>query len=67
VSLASVDPSADSDMAYMVQNEFQACQDFDPKGTTLQGTVSQPDPDGTFTFGVNVTLLNPPQINSPQF
>ena len=65
VSLASVDQAANSDMAYMVQNEFQACPDFDPKGTALQGTVQDGSDGMTFTFGVNVTLANPPQINSP--
>lgn len=61
VSLQNVDASADSDMAYAVENELQASKYFDPKTTALAGNISSPDPNGTFTFGVNVTLLNPQQ------
>ena len=62
VSLQSMDPSANSDIAYAVQNELQACKSFDPKATALQGNISPDDADGTFTFGINVTLANPPQF-----
>jgi len=62
VSLQNVDPSANSDIAYAVQNELQACKSFDLKTTTLQGNISPDGPDGTFTFGVNVTLATPPQF-----
>jgi type IV pilus assembly protein PilM len=62
VSLQNVDASANSDIAYAVQNELQACKSFDPKTTTLAGNISPDDPNGTFTFGVNVTLSPPPQF-----
>jgi type IV pilus assembly protein PilM len=62
VSLANLDPSANSDTAYAVENELKAAKAFDPKTTALQGTVSPDEADGTFTFGVNVTLANPPQF-----
>lgn len=62
VSLQTVDASANSDIAYAVQNELQACKSFDPKTTTLAGNISPDDPNGTFTFGVNVTLSPPPQF-----
>ncbi|HTR40978.1 MAG TPA: type IV pilus assembly protein PilM [Pseudomonadales bacterium] len=62
VSMQNLDPSANSDIAYAVQNELQACKSFDPKTTTLQGNISPDDADGTFTFGINVTLANPPQF-----
>jgi type IV pilus assembly protein PilM len=62
VSLQNVDASANSGMAYAVQNELQSCQYFDPKTTTLMGNISSDDPNGTFTFGVTVTLLNPPPM-----
>ena len=62
VSLANLDPSANSDTAYAVENELKAAKSFDPKATALQGTVSPDDVDGTFTFGVNVTLANSPQF-----
>jgi type IV pilus assembly protein PilM len=62
VSLNNVDPSADGDIAYAVENELKAAKSFDPKATALQGNISPEDADGTFTFGVNVTLANPPQF-----
>jgi type IV pilus assembly protein PilM len=62
VSLQSVDASANSEMAYAVESELQASKYFDPKATALAGNISPDDPDGTFTFGVTVTLLTPPQF-----
>jgi type IV pilus assembly protein PilM len=62
VSLNTVDASANSDIAYAVENELQACKSFDPKTTTLAGNISSDDPNGTFTFGVTVTLSPPPQF-----
>ena len=62
VSLQSVDASANSEIAYAVQNELQNCKYFDPKTTTLAGNISPDDPNGTFTFGVNVTLTNAPSF-----
>jgi type IV pilus assembly protein PilM len=62
VSLQSVDASANSEMAYAVENELKACKYFDPKTTALAGNISPDDPNGTFTFGVNVTLATPPQF-----
>lgn len=62
VSLNNVDASANSDIAYAVENELQACKCFDPKATTLAGNISADDPNGTFTFGVNVTLSPSPQF-----
>lgn len=65
VSLQGVDASANSGIAYAVQNELQSCKYYDPKTTSLMGNISPDDPNGTFTFGVNVTLLNPPPMLSP--
>ncbi|MGH7941428.1 MAG: type IV pilus assembly protein PilM [Limisphaerales bacterium] len=62
VSLDNVDPSAKTDIAYAVESEFQACKYFDPKTTTLAGNISGDYPNGTFTFGVTVTLSHPPQF-----
>jgi hypothetical protein len=62
VSLNDVDASANSEIAYAVESELQAGKYFDPKTTTLAGNISSPDPNGTFTFGVNVTLSPPPQF-----
>ncbi len=62
VSLQNVDASANSDIAYAVESELQTCKNFDPKATALAGNISPDDPNGTFTFGVNVTLSPPPQF-----
>jgi type IV pilus assembly protein PilM len=59
VSLTGVDPSANTEIAYAVENELRACSDFDPKATALTGQISSDDPSGTFTFGVSVVLKNP--------
>jgi hypothetical protein len=59
VDLTSVDPSANSEIAYAVENELKASTNyFKPEGTQLTGQIT-PDANGTFTFGVTVTLVNP--------
>jgi type IV pilus assembly protein PilM len=59
VSLSSVDPSANSDIAYALQNELQASPYFDPKTTQLSGEIKADDASGTFTFGISVVLKKP--------
>jgi type IV pilus assembly protein PilM len=59
VSLSSVDPSANSDIAYALQNELQASPYFDPKTTQLSGEIKADDASGTFTFGISVALKKP--------
>jgi hypothetical protein len=59
VDLTSVDPSANSEIAYAVENQLKSSTNyFKPEGTALTGQIT-PDVNGTFTFGVTVTLLNP--------
>ncbi len=59
VDLTSVDPSANSEVAYAVENELKASTNyFKPEGTQLTGQIT-PDANGTFTFGVTVILVNP--------
>lgn len=62
VSLQNVDASANRDIAYAVQDELKKCKYFDPKTTTVAGSINPDDPNGTFTFGVNVTISPPPQF-----
>ena len=62
VNLTSVDPSANSEIAYAVENELKACPIFDPKTTQLTGQITPDDSNGTFTFGITVSLLNPLQL-----
>jgi type IV pilus assembly protein PilM len=58
LDLSNLDPSANSEVAYAVEKELQACAIFDPKTTQLTGQIA-PDPaTGTFTFGIMVTLTN---------
>jgi type IV pilus assembly protein PilM len=59
VNLSAVDPSADSEIAFAVENQLKNCPIFDPKTTQLAGQTSPDDVTGTFTFGVTVGLLNP--------
>jgi type IV pilus assembly protein PilM len=59
INLSSVDPSANSEIAYAVENQLKNCLLFDPKGTALTGNITPDDSNGTFTFGVVITLQNP--------
>jgi type IV pilus assembly protein PilM len=59
VSLSKVDPAANSDIAYTLENELQASSLFDPKTTQLTGQINPEDASGTFTFGVSAVLSNP--------
>jgi type IV pilus assembly protein PilM len=60
VNLTSVDPSANSEIAYAVENELKSSTNyFKPEGTQLTGQITPDDASGTFSFGVTVTLVNP--------
>jgi type IV pilus assembly protein PilM len=59
VNLTSVDPSANSEIAYAVENEIKNSPLVDPKATQLTGQITPDEATGTFTFTVNVTPLNP--------
>ena len=59
VSLTSVDSSANPSIAYAVESEIKKSPMVDPKATQLSANISDADAKGTFTFTVNVTLLNP--------
>jgi Tfp pilus assembly protein PilN len=62
VSLSKVDPAANSDIAYTLENELQASPYFDPKATQLTGEINPEDASGTFTFGISVVLKTPPNL-----
>jgi len=59
VNLSGVDPSANNDIAYAVENELRASALFDPKTTQLSGQITTDEANGTFTFGVTITLKTP--------
>ena len=59
VNLTSLDPSANSEIAYAVENEIKTSPLVDPKATQLTGQITPDDANGTFTFTVSVTPLNP--------
>jgi type IV pilus assembly protein PilM len=59
VSLTAVDSSANPSIAYAVENEIKNAPMVDPQATQLSPNISQDDPNGTFTFTVNVALKNP--------
>ena len=58
VDLSSIDPSANSQVAYAVENQLKACPIFDSKTTQLTGQITLDNANGTFTFGLTVTLTN---------
>ena len=59
VSLTSIDPSANPDIAYAVGDEIKNSPSVDPKSTQVVGQISPDDANGTFTFTVSVTPLKP--------
>jgi hypothetical protein len=61
VNLTSAEnPSATSDIAYAVEKQLKSATNyFDPKTTQLTGQITMDDANGTFVFGVTVTLANP--------
>jgi hypothetical protein len=56
VNLSNVDPSANSEIAYAVENELKNSPFFDPKTTQLTGQITPDEANGTFTFGITVAL-----------
>ena len=52
-------PSANSDIAYAVENALKNSPLFDKDETQLAGTIDPGDATGTFTFGVNLKLKRP--------
>ncbi|HEY5043867.1 MAG TPA: type IV pilus assembly protein PilM [Verrucomicrobiae bacterium] len=62
VDLAKItgNASANKDIAFAVQTEIKNSPMVDPKETSLVGNIETDDSNGTFTFTVNVTPLNPP-------
>lgn len=59
VNLTSIDPSANSEIAYAVENEIKNSPMVDPKATQLTGQITPDESNGTFTFTVNVVPINP--------
>jgi len=59
VNLTSVDPSANSEIAYAVESEIKKSLLVDPKTTQLTGQITPDDSNGTFTFTVSVMPINP--------
>ena len=59
VNLTGLDPSANSEIVYTVENEIKKIPLVDAKATQLSPQITPDDSNGTFTFTVNVTLLNP--------
>ena len=62
VSLTSVDPAANSAIAYAVESEIKNSPFVDPKATSLVGNIVPDDTTGTFTFTVNVAPTNLPSF-----
>ena len=63
VNLTSVDPSANSEIAFEVERELKSATNyFDPKLTSLTQQGPTEDASGTFTFGLTVVLVNPLQL-----
>jgi type IV pilus assembly protein PilM len=53
------DASANNETAFDVESQLKASPMFDPNATQLSGQITPDGSNGTFTFGVTVTLANP--------
>ena len=63
LNVISGDASANQEVAYAVENVLKSSTNyFDPKLTQLTGSITPDDANGTFTFGVQVTLANPMKL-----
>ena len=62
IDLKSVDAAADTQIAYAVESEIKNSPLVDPKTTALAGSIVPDDSNGTFTFTVDVTPVNPPNF-----
>jgi hypothetical protein len=59
VDLSPVDPGADNEIVYAVENELKAAPVFDPKSVQPLSQISPVDSNGTFTFTITVSPQNP--------
>lgn len=59
VMLTHVSSSANTDIAYAVENELKASPLFDAKETQLSRQIDSDEASGTFTFGVTLALKRP--------
>ena len=59
VSLTSISPSANTDIAFAVLNELKASPMFDAEKTVFAGNITPDEPPGTFTFTITVKLKRP--------
>jgi hypothetical protein len=59
VSLTQVSSSANTDIAYAVENELKASPLFEAKDTQLSPQINVDEASGTFTFGVTLALKRP--------
>jgi hypothetical protein len=59
VSLSSISPSANTDIAFTLQNELKNSQMFDPAKTQLSPQITPDETTSTFTFAISVELKQP--------
>ncbi len=59
INLSSVQPSANTDIAYALLDELKTCPLFDPNGTQFSTEIIPDDTSGTVTFGITMTLKQP--------
>ena len=59
VNLTASEPSANTRVAFALQEALQASPLFDKEETQLSGEINQDEATGTFTFGMNLKLKRP--------
>ena len=59
ISLASVSPSAESEFAFALRDEFRNDPMFDPGGTDITGNIAPDEAPGVYSFKMTLKLKRP--------
>lgn len=62
VSLTAIDSGANTALAFALESALRSSELFDPQATSLQGQIGADEPNGTYTFGLNLVLKNPLEL-----
>jgi hypothetical protein len=62
VSLTPIDSGANTMLAFALEKALRSSDLFDSEATSLQGEIGADEPDGTYTFGVNLVLKQPLEL-----
>jgi hypothetical protein len=59
ISLTALNPTANTEIAFALENALKASELFDPQGTSLGPQIDVDEEKGLFTFKVTLILKRP--------